>query len=173
MARMPYHDMNDLPEALSERIGNRTPLNIYKMIAHAETIAPGFLDMGVAILTKAELDPKLRELVILRVGALSDAGYEIFQHRRVAKSVGLEDDKVAAVLNEGDAGVLSEHEALIMRFTDKVVKDVKAPDDLFDEVSNALSPRLVSELLLTIGFYMMVCRFLENTGVDIEENPAH
>ncbi len=173
MARIPYHDFNDLPQQLADSVKKRTPLNIYRMLVHAQTMAPGFLEMGRAILTDSELDPKIRELVILRVGILSDASYEIFQHRRVASSAGVEDNKIAAVLNETDEDVLDDHEKLLMRFTDTVVKDVKAPDELFNEVSEALSPRLLSELLLTIGFYMMVCRFLENTGVDIEDTPAH
>ncbi|MGH1349992.1 MAG: carboxymuconolactone decarboxylase family protein [Methyloligellaceae bacterium] len=172
MARIPYHDLNDLPEKLAETIKKAPPLNIYRMLAHAPTVAPGFLKMGGAILTASELDPKLRELVILRVGILSDASYEIYQHRRVAASVGLDEKKVAAVLNETDEPVLDDLEQLLVRFTDSVVKDVKAPDELFNEVSEKLSPRLLSELLLTIGFYMMVSRFLENTGVDIEEKPA-
>jgi len=62
---------------------------------------------------------------------------------------------------------------LLMRFTDAVVKEVKAPDDLFNEVASKLTLRSLSELLLTIGFYMLVSRFLENTGVDIEDRPVH
>lgn len=172
MARMPYHDLEGLPQKLEESVKKRTPLNIYRMLVHAPTIATGFLEMGRAILTDSELDPKLRELAILRVGALSEAPYEVFQHRRVAKAVGVEDDKIAAVLNEGSMDSLDDFEQLIIRFTDSVVKDVKASDELFNEVSSHMSPRLISELLLTIGFYMMVSRFLENTGVDIEENPV-
>jgi alkylhydroperoxidase family enzyme len=56
----------------------------------------------------------------------------------------------------------------VLRFTDEVVRDVKASDAAFEAVAAHLSHREVSELLLTIGFYMMVCRFLENLEVEIE-----
>jgi 4-carboxymuconolactone decarboxylase len=173
MARIPYHDMTGLPPELMELIRGRPPLNLYRMLPHAVTIAPGFLAMGRAILTNSELDPQLRELVILRVGALSDARYEVFQHRRVAATVGLSPDKIEAACNPGSEGALNELEQLLMRFTDGVVREVKAPDELFDAVAERLSHRTLSELLLTIGFYMLVSRFLENTGVDIEEKLVH
>lgn len=173
MARIPYFDMAALPSATAELMKGRPPLNLYRMLPHAETIAPGFLAMGRAILTNSEIAPQLRELVILRVGALSDASYEIFQHRRVAASVGLSQDKIEAALNLGSDDALDDLEQLVMRFTDSVVHDVKAPDALFNAVAARLSLRSLNELLLTIGFYMLVSRYLENTGVDIEEVPVH
>ena len=173
MARIPYFDMAALPPETAELLKGRPPLNLYRMLPHASTIAPGFLAMGRAILTNSEIAPQLRELVILRVGALSDARYEIFQHRRVASSVGVSDEKIEAALMLGSTEVLDELEKLLMRFTDAVVKEVKAPDDLFNEVASKLTLRSLSELLLTIGFYMLVSRFLENTGVDIEDRPVH
>lgn len=173
MARIPYFDMTTLPAEMAELLKGRPPLNLYRMLPHAPTVAPGFLAMGRAILTNSEIAPQLRELVILRVGALSDASYEIFQHRRVASSVGLSDAKIEAALKLGSDEVLDDLEKLLMRFTDVVVKDVKAPDDLFNEVASRITLRALSELLLTIGFYMLVSRFLENTGVDIEDRPVH
>jgi len=173
MARIPYHDMNGLPQELTDLIKSRPSLNLYRMLPHAITVAPGFLAMGRAILTNSAIDPKLRELVILRVGALSGAGYEIYQHRRVARSVGISDEKIEAALHPGTELAMNDLERLLMRFTDVVVKEVKAPDDLFNEVASHLTPQTLCELLLTIGFYMLVSRFLENTGVDIEDEPVH
>ncbi len=173
MARIPYFDMAALPPETAALLQGRPPLNLYRMLTHAQTIAPGFLAMGRAILTNSDLEPRLRELVILRVGALSDASYEIFQHRRVAASVGVSNEKIEAALKRGSDDALDELEKLLMRFTDSVVHDVKAPDALFNVVAAQLSLRTLSELLLTIGFYMLVSRFLENTGVDIEDVPVH
>ncbi len=173
MARIPYFDMTQLPPDMVELMKGRPALNLYRMLPHATTIAPGFLAMGRAILTQSELGPVLRELVILRVGALSRASYEIFQHRRVAASVGVSEAKISAALLEGGNAALDDLEQLVLRFTDAVVQEVKAPDALFDAVAAKLTLRSLNELLLTIGFYMLVSRYLENTGVDIEPVPVH
>jgi alkylhydroperoxidase family enzyme len=86
----------------------------------------------------------------------------------VARSVGVPHDKVAALSQGPDAPVFDETERLILRFTDAVVRDVKAPDELFNAVLAKLDHRRMTELVITIGFYMMVSRFLENFEVDIE-----
>jgi alkylhydroperoxidase family enzyme len=86
----------------------------------------------------------------------------------VAAHVGVPPGKIAGTKDGPDAPVFSELERAVLRFTDEVVRDVKASDAAFEAVSAHLSHRKVSELLLTIGFYMMVCRFLENLEVEIE-----
>lgn len=173
MARIPYPDLDALPEDVKSFAGRIRPmLNIYRMLPHAETSLYGFMKLGNALLFKAALDPILRELVILRVGYLSDATYEIHQHLVVARHVGVPADKIAATEQGPDAKVFSPLERAILRFTDEVVRDVKASDAAYEAIAEHLSHREVSELLLTIGFYMMVSRFLENLEVEIEPEGA-
>jgi len=56
----------------------------------------------------------------------------------------------------------------VMRFTDDVVANVRAGDDTFAPLLEQLTVRELQELVMTIGFYMAVSRFLETFGVDIE-----
>jgi alkylhydroperoxidase family enzyme len=177
MARIPYFDLSKASPELAEIIKTRLPLNIYRMVAHGGNTALGFLALGTAILNKSDLDPKLRELVILRVGALCGSSYEVFQHRRVAGKAGVAAEKIEAVLADPkapvEASLFSKLEIAVLRFTDSVVHDVKAPEQLFNEVSAGLPHQQLVELMMTIGFYMLVSRLLENLEVDIEETPPH
>lgn len=171
MARIPYPDHDALPDDVRSFVGRISPmLNIYRMLPHAETSVYGFMKLGNALLFKADLDPVLRELVILRVGYLSDAAYELHQHVRVARHVGVPDEKITAVRDDPAADVFSPLEKAVLRYTDEVVRDVKASDQAYAAISAELSHREMSELTLTIGFYMMVCRFLENFEVEIEDD---
>jgi alkylhydroperoxidase family enzyme len=138
------------------------------MLPHAGKAAEGFLRLGGALLRDNELDARLREIAILRVGLLSGAGYEVHQHKKLARKLGLADAKVAALAPGADASALDELELQVLRFTDEVFHRVKAPDAMFDAMRARLSTKALAELVLTIGFYMMVCRFLENFEVDIE-----
>ena len=171
MPRIPYLDMAEASPEYLAMLKGRHDLNLYRMLPHATTIAPGFLKMGGAILRESALDPQLREIAILRVGFLSKASYEVHQHKRVAKSVGLSDAKITALENDPASSVFSLLEALIVRYTDEVVLNVKAPDALFKELLGHLDNRRMAELTLTIGFYMAVSRFLENFEVEIEPKP--
>lgn len=168
MPRIPYFDLQQAPSAITDLLQSRPPLNIYRMIAHATTVAPGFLRLGGALLREAELDAGLRELAILRVGVLSRASYEVHQHKRIARRVGLSEEKIEALAQGPDAAVYAPLEKLVLRFTDDVVRNVKADEVLFKELLTQLGNRQIMELVLTIGFYMMVCRVLENFEVEIE-----
>ena len=168
MARIPYLSVDEMAPEYREMLKERFDLNLYRMLPHAPTVGVGFLKMGGAILRHSELDPQLREIAILRVGFLSKATYEIHQHKRVGRKVGLSDEKIAAIEHAPDSAVFSPLEKLVLRYTDDVVANVKASDALFDELLSQLTHRTMAELTLTIGFYMAVSRFLENFEVDIE-----
>lgn len=169
MARTAYFDLAQAPPAYTELLGERPPLNLYRMLPHAGPAAMGFLKRGGALLRRSELDPQLREIAILRVGMISGASYEVHQHKRVARKVGLAAHKIAALTEPGgDFAVFDERERFVLAFTDQVVHHVKVNDTMFAQAQSQFNERQLAELLLTIGFYMMVSRFLENYEVDIE-----
>src|SRR6218665_3338982 len=188
MARIPYYDLSQAPESYTRLIAARPPLNLYRMLAHAGKTAEGFLALGSAILRENTLDAKLREIAILRTGILCGASYEVHQHRRVARRVGLSDDKIDALGKDADRSALDATETLVLEFTDQVVLHVKAPDAMFEALCARLPHGQGAELGLGWGvwarggwagggggvwglfvcFYMLVSRFLENFEVDIE-----
>jgi len=174
MSRIPYYEVENATGKHAEFLAKLKPhLNIYRMLANSENGIKGFTRMGNALLHRCELDPALRELAILRVGRLSRAAYEVFQHERIAREVGVEDGKIAALRDATvEAPAFTDHEKAVLRFTDDVVRSVRASDRNLKAVQAFLSPGAVIELTLTIGYYMMVCRLLETTGVEGEEGQA-
>ncbi|HSI02077.1 MAG TPA: carboxymuconolactone decarboxylase family protein [Reyranella sp.] len=174
MPRIPYFDVEQAAGKHAEFLEKLKPhLNIYRMLANSEAGLKGFVRMGNALLFRCELDAGLRELAILRVGRLSRAAYEVFQHERIAREAGVGDDKIAALRDATiEAAAFSDDEKAVLRFTDDVVRNVKASDKTLKAVQALLSPGAVVELTLTIGYYMMVCRLLETTGVEGEEGQA-
>ena len=76
MARIPYPELEDLSDKVSSRLAQLPPLNILRMLAHAQANFIPFLSLGASILTEQALDGMLRELAILRVAHLTGAHYE-------------------------------------------------------------------------------------------------
>jgi 4-carboxymuconolactone decarboxylase len=169
MARVPYLDVAEMPEALQKALAGQPPLNIFRAVANAPAPARGFLALGGALLGRGELDPTLRELVIIRVGILSGSAYEVHQHKQVARLIGIPESKVGALSADPNSHVFEPIERDVLSFTDAVVKDVKAPEALFAPVAAALSDAQLVELLLLIGYYTLVSRFLENLEIEIED----
>ena len=174
MPRLPYYEVENATGKHAEFLDKIKPhLNIYRMLANSEAGLKGFVRMGNALLYRCELDPKLRELAIIRVGRLSRAAYEVFQHERIGREAGVTEDKIVALRDATpEAPAFNDNEKAVLRFADDVVRNVKASDKNLKAVQAFLSPGAVVELTLTIGYYMMVCRFLETTGVEDEEGQA-
>jgi alkylhydroperoxidase family enzyme len=55
-----------------------------------------------------------------------------------------------------------------LQLTDELLVSPRASDATLARMRAVFSDREVCEAVLTIGFYMMVARFLETTGVDLE-----
>ncbi|MFS2167989.1 carboxymuconolactone decarboxylase family protein [Variovorax sp. Varisp62] len=172
MARIPYFDLAEAPAELHALLGGRPPLNIYRMVAHGGATAQGFLALGSSILRHSSLPVSLRELVILRVGALCGSSYEVTQHRRVGAQAGVSSARIDAVLDHPQGSVdrasFDGLECRVLDFADAVVRQVKAPREMFDALAAELPHQQLMEIVMTIGYYMLVCRVLENFEVDLE-----
>lgn len=170
MARLPYVDPATATGEVRDTL-DRLPLKlgVFRMMANATTNFRSLVRLGGDILGKQQLSPKLRELAILRVGNRSKAQYEWVQHVPIAKAVGASDAQVAA-LERGDitASCFDAREQLMLRFVDELIDKVKVSDATFAAASKEFPPREIVELILAVGYYMMIARLLETTAVDIE-----
>ena len=166
--RMPLLPMEQMPPKTRQMIegdGPTNSLNINKMMAHAESCVRHYMRMGSAILSQLQLDPVLRELVVLRVGVLCDSSYQRFQHEKIARQVGVPEEKIQGVANSLDASCFSDLERLVLQYTDEVTTKVRSQDDTFQKLGEHFDHRELAELTLVIGFYNMVSRFLVNMDV--------
>src|SRR5437764_5563167 len=119
MARLPYPDLAQASENVQEALSALPPLNIFRMLAHAETAVRPYLRFGGAILRELQLDPRLRELAILQVAKQSGAEYEWVQHVEIGRLIGLGDDHIAAVESGelASSPALDELERAVLEFT--------------------------------------------------------
>lgn len=170
MARLPYVDPAAAPEHVRETLGKLpVSLNIFRMMAHAEHDFRPLIQLGTAILGRQKLSAKLRELVILRVGNLSKAKYEWVQHVPIALATGATQAQIDA-LERGDieASAFDATEKTVLRFATEVLRDVRASEATFDELARVVSTQEVVEVIVTVGYYMLIARLLETTAVDLD-----
>ncbi|MEQ9520746.1 MAG: carboxymuconolactone decarboxylase family protein [Parvibaculum sp.] len=170
MARIPYFDATNADAATKETLGKLPPLNIFRMMGHSGGLLKRFIGLGNHLLGVADLDPVLREIAIVRVGVLSKATYEVHQHERICRQMGMAEELIQAIHEGPQAKIFDDLQRDIMLYTDDIVLNVRASDATFDKLAKQLNHKEMQELTLTIGFYMMVSRFLETFDVDIEED---
>jgi hypothetical protein len=73
MARLPYRDPRAASPEVREALDALPPLNIFRMLAHADSAFIPYLGFAGALLAQLELDSKLRELAILLVATRTGA----------------------------------------------------------------------------------------------------
>ncbi len=168
MARVPYPDPKSLSAETQEVLGKIPPLNIFRMMAGGEGLLQAFTRMGNHLLFKSKLNPVLREIAIVRAGVLSKAKYEVYQHERISRDLGMSEALIKGIHAGPEDSAFNELQKMVMRYTDDVVKNVRAGDATYKPLAERLSLQEMQELTVTIGYYMMVSRFLETFDVDIE-----
>lgn len=166
MARLPYLDRDDLaPE--HQRLLDR-PINLARITAHSPGGAAAFRRTGGWIRHKSKLDPRLREMAILRIGAITRTDYEYSHHIALGREFGLSDDDIAAVIAGPDNDRLDELESLILRAADEATLDLGVSDSTFAALAERLNAELLVEVTVVIAYYNAVIRLLRTLDVDVE-----
>ncbi len=161
---------DDLKPEHREILASLPPLNVFRMVAGAPRALRPFLRLGSAVLSTA-LDPRRREIAVLRVAHATHAPYEWAQHEQLARNVGVTDAEIDAIGKEEPVVSLDEECNLICRVADEVSRDVRLSDEALEEIIERYGPREAAELILLVSYYNMVSRFLESTRVQIEDEP--
>jgi 4-carboxymuconolactone decarboxylase len=91
MARIHYATPAQLAELVHQSglPKNTPPTNAFRMLAHTPAVSSSVLRVVLALLTETDLDPGLRELVILRVAQRCGGRYAWLQHVDIAAIVGV------------------------------------------------------------------------------------
>jgi 4-carboxymuconolactone decarboxylase len=140
-------------------------LRLLRTLAHAPSVCDLVIRLGGAILNRTRLDPQLRELAVLRVAHARGSSYELAHHERIGESVGLGRDAIATAGGEVAQYVGSDSERLILAFCDELIEFGRPADSTFNILSELLGIEQVTELTITIGYYMMIACFLETAGL--------
>ena len=145
-------------------------LNIYKMLLHSPALAEKWLDQVSAVRWQTDLDGKIRELVIIRIGLLNRVEYVIKAHvPAFAVREGLTVEQCTA-LNDWQPSILfDEQQRAALAYADAMTKQVRVPQPVFDAVRKQFNERELVELTATIGGYNLVSRFL--VAMEIDHDP--
>src|SRR5271157_3818637 len=76
-------------------------LNVIKMFAGTEDMFAATIGLVKAIFQTQGIDPKLREMIILRAATVLDAPYEWQANTQMAKNAGLSTEEINAAASDG------------------------------------------------------------------------
>jgi alkylhydroperoxidase family enzyme len=169
MERVEYPDESKFTHEQTEQL-QRVPINLTRMLLHCPvTMVKSFLDFGLSFRT-GSLEPKLRELVILRMATLRASSYELMHHLPAAKTAGLSEMEISAITSAQPSGLDEKHSVMI-QMVDECSQLGKVSDSTFEKAAKLFSVAQIAEATLLVGVYGMLACFLKTMGVELDQHP--
>lgn len=172
MARVSYRGRDGASEELhqvqQELFGDGPIPHLYQTVGHNPALARALRRLGIALRYKTTLDPRRRELAILRVGQLAQCSYEFGHHTRMAPEFGVTPEDLAALAAWRDSPQFDDQDRAVLQYAEELAQNAGASDATFAALKAFLPEDQIVELTLTIAFYCGVVRFLNGLQVDLE-----
>jgi alkylhydroperoxidase family enzyme len=146
-------------------------LAIFQVLLNYPRLACALNDLLAIMLWHGALDPRLRELVIMRVGWLTASDYEWTQHWRVAQGLGVTADDLLGVRDWHAYEAFGPVERAVLAATDDVVRDGAISAQSWAACKRELqcNETVLIELVTAIGAWRMIASILQSLEVPLEE----
>ena len=118
------------------------------------------------------LDARVREVVILTVGAVCQSDYELYAHKAVAAKAGLGAEDIEALASGAELAAttqLQPKEQVARRFVHAIAQDHRVPKDVFAEAQKTFGHKGLIDMLHLAGLYMTVSALLNAFEVPVPE----
>jgi alkylhydroperoxidase family enzyme len=147
------------------------PLSVFRVLLRHPSLAKEVSGTLMALLTHGnKLDPRLRELLIMRIGWVTGATYEWTQHWRVSKGIGLSDAEITGVRDWRNSDALTAADKAILAATDDTLNDGKISAETWAACCEHLKTAEERiELVLAIGNWSMFSQLLQSLNIPLED----
>lgn len=171
--RIPLPKDEDLPSDIQEYIKksreSKIAVELSNMLCNAPASIKAFNAMGGSILFQSEFDARKREIAIIRIAHITKASYEWHAHRNFGLHVGVTEEEIDKIAVDGPVTGLDEEGNMLCRIADEITNDIRLSDEALAMALDRYGPRQTTELILCCGWFNMISRFLESTGIVVED----
>ncbi len=144
-------------------------LNLFRALLVNAPLAKGVSDLLLALLSGRALDPRLRELVIMRIAWSTGSEYEWTQHWHIATGMGVPTAELLAVRHWREHPAFGRLEQAVLEATDESLAGRRIPDDVLDVLEDDLAPEMMVELVAAIATWTMVSTLLRSLDIPLED----
>lgn len=170
MTRMPLANADEQPKRIKELLGRPGTLDVLRLIANAPNVFEEWAQMAGQLFDSPTFTPRMREVIILRVGHLQESPYELAQHVVFARKAGLTDQQIDALQDRAtldDAG-FSGDERLVIDTVTELCTTRRLSDDSFAKAHALLGDEALTELLMIVSCYYGLALVLNAVDLDID-----
>ena len=144
--------------------------NVFRVLLHHPPVADIFARLVKAVVLEGDLDPRLREMAIMRAAWLRGSAYEWASHYGISRRIGMSDDEIVAVRAGPNAPGLASNERAVLRLVDEIVTDGVASSEVLRAGRAAAgSDSGYLELLAIPGCYAALASILDALEVPLDD----
>jgi len=143
-------------------------LNVIKMFAGTEDMFEATIGLVKTIFQTKGIDPKLREMIILRSATVLNAPYEWQANTQMAKNAGLSSKEIDAAGSDGPVAGINPEYVLVCKATDELSKSGTLRDETLSELMKTHGDTITRKLVLMIAWFNLLSRFLNGCRVPLE-----
>lgn len=147
------------------------PLSIFRILLKNPPLAREIGNTLNMLLFKGnQLDGRLRELIIMRLGWATGSNYEWTQHWRVAVGMKIPEDVILAVKDWKNSKILTDADKAVLQATDDILQHGAISDAAWKEcVKHVPNEAAQLEIVASIGNWRMISQILLSLQVPLEE----
>ena len=141
----------------------------FNTILASPEIGSSFLALQASEQEHTSLSERVRQVVILTVGAVYQSDYERYAHSAVAQKAGLPQDAIHALTQGQATDDLAPEEQVAQRFTKQLTAEHPVDDRLYEEAVSAFGVAGIVDLIFLAGCYYTVSSLLNAFRVPVPE----
>ncbi|MQY21730.1 carboxymuconolactone decarboxylase family protein [Nocardia macrotermitis] len=139
--------------------------NVLGLFGHHIELGSAWLAYNGTLLDRPAIEPRHRELVILRIAWCSRARYEWMQHARLALNCDITAAEVEAVTRGPADASWSPVERLLLSATDELLGEYRVRDQTWSSLTTHFDARQLIEILFVAGSYLCLALVFNSVGL--------
>jgi len=166
--KVPLPSEQTIKEMMGESYDPDRTLNVLKMFAGTEDLFDATIGIVRAMFQAKGIDPRTREIIILRASKVLNTPYEAQANVRMAKNAGLSLAEIDAAAGDGPVSGINPEYVLVCKATDELSKSGTLRDETLRELLNRYGETISRKIVLMIGWFNMLSLFLNGCRVPLE-----
>ena len=143
-------------------------LNVFRALLQNVPVTKAQSRLAAALMGSKTLDPRIRELVILRTGWRTKSEYEFCQHWAVARQMKMSEAEIIGVRDPANCRAYDDRDRAVLAMTDDLHEANEVSPATMAKLEQFFSSAELVELIIVTGFWHMMAGFLKTSKIPFE-----
>ena len=168
LVTVPLPSEEDLQRVIGTFYDSDKTLNVMKMFAGTEDMYPAVIGFIKAVFEARGVNPKLREMIVLRVATKYHVLYEWQAQSTLARNVGLSPQEIQAAASDDVTEAIDADYRLAWKATDEICVEGTLCDETLCQLLARFGETVTRKLSLIISWFNLLSCFINGCRVPVE-----